>query len=81
MWYNDWANYDVSYITKQVVPSVECGYPYDFKLFQVYPDKNGYEVVAPIPLEIQFTYDRDTKYVAINIGKCNPIGVNSVIDS
>ena len=81
MWYNDNLLYDVSYITKQVVPSVECGYPYDYQLYQVYPDKDGYEVVAPLPLEVKFTYNGAAKYVAIQISKCNPIGENSSVDS
>jgi len=40
-WYGDTAAFDISYIQQQVVPSVECGYPYSFDVCRVYLDAQG----------------------------------------
>lgn len=80
LWYDDNLNYDVSYIRSQVVPSVECGYPYKFEVMRFEIDSNFNDVILPLPTEVEFVWDQTTDYIAFNIVKCNPIGVNSPFD-
>ena len=80
MWYDDARFYDLSYVYTQVVPSVDCGNPLDFVIYQFYDDGFGNEIEAPLPLEINYSVDIAAGYIGINIGKCNPIGVDSIYD-
>ena len=80
IWYKDMAVYDISYVFEQVVPSVECGWPYGFDVVQVYTDEFGNEIEDALPLEINFVKDTNTQYLGLDIAKCNPIGVDSPVD-
>lgn len=73
--------YDVSYIRTQVVPSVECGYPYKFEVMRYEIDPTTFsDVILPLPQEVNFIWDETTNYVGFDIVKCNPIGTNSPTD-
>lgn len=80
MWYANSLEYDISYILQQVIPSIECGYPYSFDVCQVGLDEFGNETELPLPNEIGFVYNPSTAFVGFNIEKCNPIGVDSPVD-
>ena len=78
VWYSDERKFDITYILQQVVPSVECGWPYSFELFQLVDDGFGFLMDAPIPGEITFiNVEGATPYIALKIEKCSPIGVDT----
>jgi len=81
-WYYEPAEYDLSYILGQVIPSYDCGYEYVFELFVVIFDEFGAEIdQSPIlPVEIDFNVNLANNSILLYIGKCFPIGQDSVVD-
>ena len=80
IWYSEKEPIDISYVREQVVPSVECGWPMSFNVVQYYTDEFGTEVEAPLPFEINFVNNEVTGYLGLDISKCSPIGVDSLVD-
>ena len=72
MWYDSPVNYDISAITTQVIPSVNCNYPFEFKIFRVEPVTNN---LIALPKEVTF----DDQALSMSISKCSPLGQSSPI--
>lgn len=76
VWYAANKPYDVSFVYSQVIPSVECNFPYFFDVCVIETDEFGVQTELPLPPEITFTFDPVSQYVAFDIAKCDPIGVD-----